>query len=371
MTFVLFAVGVALLIGGAEMLVRGASRMATAARISPLVIGLTVVAFGTSAPELAVSFSAAVSDQASIAVGNVIGSNIFNVLLILGISAIIAPLVVSQQLIRIDVPLMIGVSVLVLAFGWDGRFSRLDGAILFGGLVAYTVVLLHLGRRNTVAPNEMSVADTPSETSSKADSSWIRNLILVIAGLLLLVAGSRLLVASAVEIAQLLGVSDLVIGLTIIAAGTSLPEVVTSIIASLRGERDLAVGNVVGSNLFNMMGVLGLAAVVAPGGIDVAPSVVSFDIPIMIAVAFACLPIFFTGGVISRWEGALLFAYYIAYTTYLILAATDHDALVAFGAIMLEFVIPITAVTLVVLSMLAIRRRAGKPVDGGAPREVD
>ncbi len=360
MTFVLFALGVVLLIGGAEMLVRGASRLAAAARISPLVIGLTVVAFGTSAPEFAVSFSASLSGQASIAVGNVIGSNIFNVLLILGISAIIAPLVVSQQLIRIDVPLMIGVSVLVLVMGWDGSFSRFDGAILFGGLVIYTVVLLYLGRRGATTAAATSDEPAPLRSTPEGASSWLRNLVFVAGGLLLLVWGSRMLVTSAVDIAQLLGVSDLVIGLTIIAAGTSLPEVVTSIIASLRGERDLAVGNVVGSNLFNIMGVLGLAAIVAPGGIEVAPSVVSFDIPIMIAVAFACLPIFFTGGVISRWEGALLFAYYIAYTTYLILAATDHDALVTFGTIMLEFVIPITAVTLFVLSMLAIRRRGAR-----------
>lgn len=351
MALVLFIAGLALLVVGAEILVRGASKLASAVGISPLVVGLTVVAFGTSAPELAVSFKAAASGQGAIALGNVIGSNVFNVLFILGVSALIAPLVVSRQLIRLDVPLMIGVSCAALGLAWDGRFSRLDGLLLFTGLLLYTAFLIYWGRKASGAKN----ASTELQ-ENRTRSSWLWNVVLIVGGLGLLVVGSRWLVDSAVELARSLGLSELVIGLTLIAAGTSLPEVVTSIIASLRGERDIAVGNVVGSNLFNLMGVLGLTALVSPGGVDVAPGVLSFDLPVMIAVAFVCLPIFFTGGVISRWEGGLLLAYYVAYTTYLILAAARHEMLPLLGAAMLYFVLPLTAVTLGVVTIQAMRR---------------
>ena len=348
MVYVLFAAGAALLIAGAEALVRGASRLAASLGITPLVIGLTVVAFGTSSPELAVSMKAVGSGQASIAVGNVIGSNIFNVLFILGLSAVVSPLMVSKQLVRFDVPLMIALSALVLLLGIDLEFGRSDGLILFGGLVVYTAFLI---RHSRSARN----SEEAVPASAVGLAAWVRNLALVGVGLGLLVVGSRWLVESAVQIATSMGVSDLVIGLTIIAAGTSLPEVVTSLIASLRGERDIAVGNVVGSNLFNLMGVLGLAGIVAPDGIDLLPAVLTFDLPVMIAVAFAALPIFFTGGVISRWEGVVLLGYYAAYTTYLIFSATAHDALEPFSTTMLYFVIPLTAVTLAVLAVRAMR----------------
>lgn len=184
---------------------------------------------------------------------------------------------------------------------------------------------------------------------------------LIVIGLVLLVLGSRWFVDSAVLFAQYIGVSELVIGLTIVAAGTSLPEVVTSVIAAVRGERDIAVGNVVGSNLFNLMGVLGLASIIAPSGIEVSDAAIRFDIPVMIAVSFACLPIFFTGGVISRQEGALLLGYYAAYTFYLILAGSHHDALPWFSAAMLFFVIPLTAITMILVVIREIRRRSKSP----------
>jgi cation:H+ antiporter len=307
------------------------------------------VAFGTSSPELAVSLKAALADQASIALGNVVGSNIFNVLFILGLSALVTPLVVSQQLIRLDVPLMIGLSVLVLLFAVDAMFSRTDGLFLVVGLVLYIGFLIVQIRKESE-----EVQDKYAEEFAVKDSRatrWPRNICLVIGGLALLVLGSRWLVDSAVFIAHSLGVSELVIGLTIVAAGTSLPEVVTSVIASIKGERDIAVGNVVGSNLFNMMGALGIASIVAPTGIAVSAAVIRFDIPIMIVVAFACLPIFFTGGIISRWEGALLLGYYVAYTLYLIFAATHHDALPRFSAVMFYFAIPLTMVTLIIVTV--------------------
>lgn len=355
MVIFLFVVGLIFLVIGAEALVRGASSLAVTFGVSPLVIGLTVVAFGTSSPELAVSVKAALSNQASIALGNVVGSNIFNVLFILGLSALIVPLVVAQQLIRFDVPLMIILSVVVLIFSLDQNISRTDGIILVVGLVAYVWFLIYQSRKESNGVRKEYDKEFGAERIS--GSSWAKNIGLVVVGLALLVLGSRLLVDSAVAFAKFLGVSELIVGLTIVAAGTSLPEVVTSVIAAIRGERDIAVGNVVGSNIFNIMGVLGVAGLVAPTGIEVSPAVIGFDMPIMIAVAFACLPIFFTGGVISRPEGGLLLGYYMAYTLYLVLAASQHDALAGVSAVMLYFVIPLTMVTMIVTALREIRSR--------------
>ena len=355
MTAMQFLGGLLLLITGAELLVRGASRLAASVGISPLIIGLTVVAFGTSSPELAVSIQGALNGQPGISLGNVIGSNIFNILFILGLSAVITPLVVAQQLVRLDVPLLIAVSLLVLIFSLDGMFDRIDGVVLFSALLFYLWFLVYQSRRESAAIK----AEYAQEYSNGAGAAPGRmtNLSLVVGGLLLLILGSEWLVDSAVSIAHALGVSELIIALTIIAAGTSLPEVVTSIIATLRGERDIAVGNIIGSNLFNIMGVLGLSSIVAPAGIEVSSAVVSFDIPIMIAVAFACLPIFFTGNRVDRFEGVLLLGYYLAYTLYLILAASRHDALPRFSTVMLYFVIPLTLLTLAIITLRELRAR--------------
>ncbi len=353
MTIVFFIAGIILLIVGAEALVRGASKLAAELGISPLVIGLTVVAFGTSTPELAVSFKAALDGQAGITLGNIIGSNIFNILFVLGISALITPLAVSQQLIRLDVPIMIGCSVFALVLAVNGSFGRVDGLVLFSGLVIYIFFLVFQSRKLT--------KETVPEINDKKKptNGWVKNIGFVIVGLVMLVLGSRWLVNSAVSIAQYFGVSKLVVGLTIVAVGTSLPEVVTSIVASIRGERDIAVGNVVGSNIFNIMAVLGLSSIVAPTGIEVSPAVIGFDLPIMIVVALVCLPIFFTGGIINRWEGTLLLGYYIAYTTYLLLAASHHDALAGYSTTMLYYAVPLTLVTLIVLSIREIQIKKG------------
>ncbi|MBC52680.1 MAG: sodium:calcium antiporter [Gammaproteobacteria bacterium] len=355
MAIAFFVVGLIFLVVGAEALVRGASRLAAAVGISPLVVGLTVVAFGTSAPELAVSVKSALSDQASIAVGNVVGSNIFNVLFILGMSALIIPLVVSSQLIRIDVPLMLALSVFVLLIALDGAFSRVDGIILFAGLLVYITALIFLSRKENAAIKQAFAQEYGMSPDAK--TSWLKDTALIVVGLALLVTGSRWFVDSAVAFAQYLGVSELIVGLTIVAAGTSMPEVVTSIIAAIRGERDIAVGNVVGSNIFNIMGVLGIASIIAPSGIAISPEFVRFDIPVMILVALACVPIFFTGGTISRQEGIMLLAYYVAYTVYLILVATNNQALSWFGPLMVYGAIPLTFVTLLILTIRELRRK--------------
>ena len=360
MTFMLLLLGLALLLVGAEMLVRGASRLALATGMSPLVIGLTVVAFGTSTPELAVSIGPADSGAPDIALGNVVGSNITNVLLILGVSALIAPLIVARQLIRVDVPIMLGVSVLALVLAPDGGIGRVDGAILAALLVGYTLLQVRLGRSDPAA------GDTALDTVNgppRGTRAWVMNVALVGGGLALLILGANWLVDSATLIARQFGLSELVIGLTVVAVGTSMPEIATSIIATIRGQRDLAVGNVVGSNIFNLLGVLGLAAVISPTGIPVSPAAVNFDIPVMIATAVACLPIFFTGHSIQRWEGAVFLGYYVAYTAYLLLDAAGHDALPDFRLAMLWVVMPLTVVTLSVVTWRHLRSRAAPPTN--------
>ena len=351
--------GFASLIVGGELLVRGASRLTAAMNISPLVVGLTVVAFGTSSPEMAVSVQAALAGNADIALGNAVGSNIFNVLFILGISALMVPLVVSSRLIRWEVPLMIGVSMALLMLGLDGVIGRLDGLILFGGLWGYVLWCVRQSRRET-REIKAEFAHDISPLKTRGPTVLIQ-IGFVIVGLVLLGLGSHWLVGGSVFVATRSGVSELVIGLTIIAAGTSLPEVVTSVMAAWRGERDIAVGNVVGSNIFNILGVLGLASMVAPGGVEVSAAALRIDIPVMIAVAVACLPIFFTGHLISRWEGALFFAYYLGYTTYLILAATHATSTRAVGAIMIGFVVPITAITLIIGVVRGLSAAKKKP----------
>ncbi len=349
MNLLLFIAGLAALIAGAELLVRGASKLALSLGISPLVVGLTIVAFGTSSPEMAVSAGAALDGRTDIAIGNVVGSNIFNVLFILGISALIVPLVVHAQIIRQEVPIMIGASLLLLVFALDRTLGRFDALFLLALLAAYTVFLIVQSRRETQATRDEYAAENRPATGW--DRHWGVQLLLVVAGLVLLVLGSGWLVDAATSFARALGVSDLVIGLTIVAAGTSMPEVAASVMAAAKGERDIAVGNVVGSNTFNLLGCLGLAGVLAPDGLPVAASVLNFDLWVMLAVALACLPVFMTGREIARWEGGVFVAYYAAYTAYLILAAQQHDALPAYSAAMLGFVVPLTVVTLVVATL--------------------
>ncbi|MDX1654304.1 MAG: calcium/sodium antiporter, partial [Candidatus Competibacteraceae bacterium] len=278
-------------------------------------------------------------------------SNILNVLLILGLAALIVPLTVSHQLIRLDVPLMIGVSLLVWLLSLDGNLGRLDGLLLVAGIIAYTAFSVIKGRQESQGGDEF---EQEFGDPGRRGMAW--NLGLIAAGLALLVLGASWLVDGAVMIARYFGISELIIGLTIVSVGTSLPEIAASVVASLRGERDIAVGNVVGSNLFNLLLVLGVTATVAPEGIGVAPAALYFDLPVMIAVALACLPIFFTDHRIDRWEGGLFLGYYLAYLVYLLLNSLQHDALGPFSLAMAGFVLPITVVTLLVLTIRYRRR---------------
>nr|WP_174257824.1 calcium/sodium antiporter [Phytoactinopolyspora alkaliphila] len=348
--------GLAVLIGGGEVLVRGAGSLARTFGMAPLIVGLTVVSFATSAPELAVSMGAAFTGSPGLAVGNVVGSNVANILLILGLSALFLPLVVKSQLVRADIPVMVVMAVAMLLVALDGLVSRTDGLILVTALVIYLVVTVLVARRRKLGKPPRR---PPGRVSARRRSPLL-DVGLVVLGVGLLVGGAQLLVRGATDIAAAFGVSDLIIGLTVVAIGTSLPELATSIIAVIRGERELAVGNVVGSNVFNVGAVLGTTALVAPDGVEVAASAVRFDIPIMVAVSLVLLPVAFTGQAIARWEGGLFVALFVAYVAYLYLEATDHAALEPFSAAMLWFVIPITALWLLLLVAYEIGLRRGK-----------
>ena len=354
-TILLFLAGLITLILGADLLVRGASRLAAAFGVSPLVIGLTIVAIGTASPEIAVSLQAAAAGQGDLTLGNVLGSNIFNILFILGVTAIVAPVVIAEQLIRKDAPIMLGISLLTLALAIDGNLGWFDGAILLIGMIIYIVFALRQSKEESKAVQEEYAQEfAPKEPHTARNT--ITNIGFILVGLGLLVLGSNWLVESASQIAKSLGVSELVIGLTIVAAGTSLPEVATSVIAALKKESDIAVGNAVGSNIFNLLGVLGLGAVVAPGGIAVAERVLQFDLPVMLFVALVSLPIFYVDSRISRLDGGLLLSYYVIYVVYIIMRAAESPAISAMSVFMSIF-IPLTFSLLVMAAYRSMRAR--------------
>lgn len=351
MVILTFVIGLVLLFVGADLLVRGASRLAIILGLTPLVVGLTIVAFGTSAPEGATSIAAALRDQPDLALGNVIGSNIMNVLVVLGMAAMIKPLVVSRQLLHIDVPIMIAVSVLLYVFALNGVISRFESGILLLGIVVYTSWMIRKSRKES----QRGAKKTRQVQTNKLTIARYTAFVLV--GLVMLVFGAEYLVEAASTIARQIGLSELIIGLTVIAFGTSLPEIATSLMAAFKQERDIAIGNVIGSNISNVLMILGVTGLVAPNGISVAPAALNFDLPFMIAVAIACLPIFFTGHRIGRREGALLFGYYIVYVGYLVLDASGHDAQQTYSTVMFAFVTPLIFITLLTLATLAWRKK--------------
>lgn len=360
LTILFFILGLLLLIAGAELLVRGASRLASSFGVSPLVIGLTIVAIGTASPEIAVSLQAAVKGQGDLTLGNVLGSNIFNILFILGITSILTPIVIAKQLIRKDAPILLGISLLTFFFAMDGSISKTDGIILLIGLLAYFVFVIRESRKESKAVQN-EYAEEYATKQKPTSKNVLINLVFIIIGLGLLVVGSNWLVQSAVQIAQALGVSELVIGLTIVAIGTSLPEVATSVIAALKKESDIAVGNAIGSNIFNLLGVLGLGAFLAPQGISVSNQVLQVDLPVMVFVALVTLPIFYIDNRISKLEGGLLLSYYVLYIAYILIKVSGSSLLPSITQIV-TFFAPITFIALVVIATQSYRQKRKKVI---------
>jgi cation:H+ antiporter len=299
-------VSLALLYFGAEGLVRGSASLALRLGLTPLVVGLTVVAMGTSMPEVLVSVKAALQGRGDLAMGNVVGSNIFNIGAILGITALLSPMKVQFQLIKIDAPIMVAVSLGLVALLWDGGISRIEGAVLLGGLIIYVTGNLWMARRTATAVVEEEFAESVPHKSG----SVFLDIFFILGGLGVLVLGARLLTDNSVSLARAFGVSEAVIGLTIVAAGTSVPELAASIVAAMKKEPDIALGNVIGSNIFNILGILGIASLVAPLS---APDISRFDLWSMVGIAAVLLPMLWTGLKVSRIEGAFLFAAYCSY----------------------------------------------------------
>lgn len=298
--------GLVLLPLGAEGLVRGSSGLALRMGVTALAIGLTVVAFGTGSPELVLSIEAARAGNSGIALGNVVGSNISNIALVLGLAALVKPMTVRSELVRREVPLMIGVTLFLCVLLLDGRLDRLEGLLLVVGAVAYTVFSFWVAKQGETAP----VEDEFDEAITGAARPIWFDALLILAGLAALLAGAQLLLKGAMSVAQAFGISQVVIGLTIVAVGTSLPELATSVTSAVRNEADVAFGNVVGSNVFNILAVLGTAALIRPFQTQ---GLQTLDLVVMVASAAVLLPLLRRGWVLNRWEGAALLAGYAVY----------------------------------------------------------
>lgn len=301
-----FVLGLLGLSFGAEWLVKGSSRIAKALGVKPVVIGLTIVAFGTSSPELVVSLLAAIKKSEGIAIGNIIGSNIANIGLILGLSALVSPLKVQSSVVRYDLPVMIGVSVIFVSMLLDQKISFFNGLILFLGLLGYIAYHLH----NAIKVSKSNQTKT-HETALDKDGSWIMNLLLVIVGLALLLGGANLMVRSGIVLARMLGVSEVIIGITLVSIGTSLPELATAVFCAIRKESDILVGTIVGSNIFNMMCVLGIVGMVSPLSVD--RRLLFFEAPVLLLFSFALVPFMKSGFILNRIEGGTLLGGYVGF----------------------------------------------------------
>ncbi len=340
-----------LLIGGAELLVRAAVRLAASLKVRPVIIGLSVVAFGSSAPQMAVSLQAAFTGAPDISVGSVFGSNIFNILVTLGLCALIIPLRVSRQLVRLDIPLMIGASVLVFLLCLNEELGRLEGLLLLIALLVYLGLLRRQSRQH--GRTYLSTDHLPAG----GPLPWARSALMMVPGLAMLIFGGHLVLDAATEVALDFGLSDRIIGLTIVAVSTSLPELFTSLIAALRGERDIAVGNVIGSNLFNLLGVLGVTAVIAPTPLSISPNALDFDLPVMLGVAALCLPMFYSGYRITRAEGLVLLGLYTAYGLHVVTFTTGMPLAARLEHLMLFYILPLLALFVLLSTWRAWRRQ--------------
>ncbi len=343
--------GLVLLVLGAELLVRAALRLATRLHVRPFIIGLSLVAFGSTAPQLTVSLQAAYQGAPDVAVGSVIGSNIFNILVILGLTALIIPLRVSRQLVRVDLPLMIGASALTYLLAANGYLGRLEGSLLLLGLVAYLLVLWRQSRhyaRAYTAPCTQHVGRA---------RFWSVTSLQVAGGLLLLSLAGYLVLEAAIELATDLGLSERVIGLTVVAVCTSLPELAAALVAAMRGEREVAVGTVIGSNLFNLLGVLGLTALVAPDPLSISPNALAFDLPVMLGVAALSLPVFYSGYRITRAEGLVLLGLYLVYGLHVMTFTVGMPLAGRLEHLMFFYVLPVLGAVLLYTTLRAWRRQ--------------
>jgi cation:H+ antiporter len=318
-----FAGGLVAMIVGAEALVRGGSRLASRLGIRPIMVGLTVVSIGTSMPELAVGVVAATEGNGSLAVGNIAGTNMVNLLLILGLSAVILPLAIQMQTLRFDLPVIAAAASLLWALAANGVLSRLDGLVLVLCAIAYTAALIRTSRRESREIEEEFAAEYGYENSAIAERSgggrMARYVAMLLGGIVIVVVGAEWLVDGAVGMARAFGVSDALIGLTVVAIGTSAPELVTTVVSTVRGERDIAIGNLLGSSIYNILLILGITALVPAHGLVLDSNLVRVDIPIMVAATLACVPIFITGRRVSRVEGGAMMVAYPAYLAFLLI----------------------------------------------------
>lgn len=317
----LFLAGLGLLVAGAELIVRGAVRLAAMLGVTPIVIGLTIVSIGTSTPELAVGVAAAYQGTGDLAVGNIAGTNVLNLLFIMGLSALIRPLPLSSQIFRLELPTIALAALLMLTMAWDGRLSRLDGAIMLACGIAYTLFLIHAARRASNSIKAEFQEEYQPQASPQTAPAWRQQLwdvTMLFVGLALTVVGAEMLVRGSVDIASKLGVTPTIIGLTIVAFGTSAPELVTTIVSTIRNDRDVAVGNLLGSSIYNILFILAIPCLLAPGGLPVEKQLLTFDIPIMAVVVLCAIPVFITGKQVSRWEGGLAVLTYLIYLAWLI-----------------------------------------------------
>ncbi len=313
-----FLLGLVALIFGAEIMVRGGAEVAARLGISPIVIGLTVVSIGTSLPELAVGVVAVQEGSGALAVGNIAGTNVVNLLLILGLSALIVPLVMAGRTLRFELPVMAGAAVLMLVLSLDGKLTQTDGIILVAGAVAYTVALIRATRRETAAVVHEYDEEYPPEEGAVRTRTPL-HVAMMIGGIAVVVIGADWLVDGAVGMARSFGVSDALIGLTVVAIGTSAPELVTTVVSTIRGNRDIAIGNLLGSSIYNILLILGATCLVASEGLALPASLVRIDIPVMVAVALVCIPIFVSGRRVSRGEGGAMVGAYLAYLAFLVI----------------------------------------------------
>lgn len=317
-----FLAGLGFLVLGAELVVRGGTRLAVLLRIPPMVVGLTVVSFGNSTPELVVGITAGSQGNGGLAVGNIAGTNVFSLLFILGLSALCRTLPLQGQIFKLELPTIILAAGMMLALGWDGTLSRTDGMVMFTVAVIYTISLIYITRSETPAAQQEFQEEYGLETLSPAQMTWQSRLwygVMLLLGIGCAILGADWLVGGAVNIARSLGATETLIGLTIVAMGTSAPELATTLVATYRNDRDVAVGNLLGSSIYNILVVLAITCMVTPGGLPVEEELMLFDVPLMAMVAFGAVPIFLTGRKISRWEGGLGVGLYLAYLSWLII----------------------------------------------------